>query len=164
MDEFAIITSTALVSAVILLIVLTKVIRTKKQKEFLKPLFELAIKNNSSISDFDKWNNKVIGIDKNEKNIYYLEKSKIEEKNHTISLEEIQKCKIYDTNRLVKYNNTSQKVVEKLELGILFKDASKPELIIEFFNTKETNFVLTIELQLIQKWFDIINNHIKSKN
>ena len=145
--------STSLTIGIILLIVcvlpfiLFSVINTKKRKKKIENLILKAKENNATIQEKDDWNQSIIGIDKTNKMLFFSKKSEEFDKFISINISELLKCRIERTEN--KHN-----VLEKLELELTF--ASRPTVVLEFFNKDETRLILN-EIEIIQKWQTLLN-------
>ena len=145
--------STSLTIGIILLIVcvlpfiLFSVINSKKRKKRIQNLIQKAKENNATIQEKDDWNQSIIGIDKTNKMLFFSKKSEEIDKFISINISELLKCRIEKTEN--KHN-----VLEKLELELTF--ASRPTIVLEFFNKDETRLILN-ELEIIQKWQTLLN-------
>ncbi|MBN1119215.1 MAG: hypothetical protein JXA77_18540 [Bacteroidales bacterium] len=133
-----------------------------KKKRKVEPLIKFANENNSEISDYDTWDKTLIGIDNNETNsLFFIRKLPEKEIREVINLSEISGCRISKTERKVKYEGESVNVTDRIELFFSFYNR-KPELSLEFYNSEYDQFTLSGELQLAQKWLDILNTRISA--
>ncbi|CAM4244968.1 hypothetical protein [Flavobacterium terrigena] len=145
--------STSLTIGIILVIicvfpfVLFSVNNSKKRKRRIQNLVKKAQESNATIQEKDDWNQSIIGIDKTNKMLFFSKKSEEFDKFISINISELLKCRIERTE-----NN--HKVLEKLELELTF--ASKPTVVLEFFNKNETRLILN-EIEIIQKWQTLLN-------
>ena len=145
--------STSLTIGIILLIVcvlpfiLFSVINSKKRKKRIQNLIQKAKENNATIQEKDDWNQSIIGIDKTNKMLFFSKKSEEIDKFISINISELLKCRIEKTEN--KHN-----VLEKLELELTF--ASRPTIVVEFFNIDENRLILN-EIEIIQKWQTLLN-------
>lgn len=145
--------STSLTIGIILLIVcvlpfiLFSVNNSKKRKKRIQNLIKKAQENNATIQEKDDWNQSIIGIDKTNKMLFFSKKSEEFDKFISINISELLKCRIERTEN--KHN-----VLEKLELELTF--ASRPTIVLEFFNKNETRLILN-EIEIIQKWQTLLN-------
>ena len=145
--------ATSLTIGIILLIIcvlpfiLFSVINSKKRKKRIQNLIQKAKENNATIQEKDDWNQSIIGIDKTNKMLFFSKKSEEIDKFISINISELLKCRIERTEN-------KHKVLEKLELELTF--ASKPTVVLEFFNKDETRIILN-EIEIIQKWQTLLN-------
>lgn len=139
----------------ILLIVFFQINKRKKENKKLQLLSAVASKHNSSITQHEFFGNLLIGLDEKSNYLFFINKS-LPETEEPINLSEIQKCRVVNTSRAVM--NTT--VIDKLELCFSPTDKNKPQVFLEFYNS-DNNPTLVGELQLIEKWADIIKNRLK---
>ena len=145
--------ATSLTIGIILLIVCVlpfivfSIINSKKRKKRIQNLIQKAKENKATIHEKDDWNQSIIGIDKTNKMLFFSKKSEEFDKFISINISELLKCRIERTES--KHN-----VLEKLELELTF--ASRPTIVLEFFNKEETRIILN-EIEIIQKWQTLLN-------
>ena len=145
--------STSLTIGIILLLVgvlpfiVFSIINNKKRKKRIENLIQKAKENKATIQEKDDWNQSIIGIDKSNKMLFFSKKSEEFDKFISINISELLKCRIERTEN--KHN-----VLEKLELELTF--ASRPTIVLEFFNKDETRIILN-EIEIIQKWQTLLN-------
>lgn len=145
--------STSLTIGIILLIVcvlpfiLFSVNNSKKRKKRIQNLIQKAKENNATIQEKDDWNQSIIGIDKTNNMLFFSKKSEEFDKFISINISELLKSRIERTEN-------KNKVLEKLDLELTF--ASRPTIVLEFFNKDETRILLN-EIEIIQKWQTLLN-------
>ncbi len=144
----------------ILAIVLVNSSRKKKKQQFVQTLFDLAEKNNSKISEHDRWNNTLIGIDKVAHKLFFIRKTAGNGISEAIDLSEIQKSRVANSNRIVTTKESSHNVTDKITLVLILRDPKESDIELEFYNTNRDNLFLNGELQLAEKWSEIVNNNI----
>lgn len=127
--------------------IIFSIINNKKQKKRIQNLIQKAKENNATIQEKDDWNQTIIGIDKTNKMLFFSKKSEEFDKFISINISELLNCRIERTEN-------KDKVIEKLELELTF--ASKPTVVLEFFNKDETRLLLN-EIEIIQKWQTLLN-------
>lgn len=147
MDSTSLTIGIILVIICVLPFILFSVSNSKKRKKRIQNLVKIATENNATIQEKDDWNQSIIGIDKTNKMLFFSKKSEEFDKFISINISELLKCRIERTE-----NN--HKVLEKLELELTF--ASKPTIVLEFFNKNETRLILN-EIEIIQKWQLLLN-------
>jgi hypothetical protein len=145
--------ATSLTIGIILLIIcvlpfiIFSIINSKKRKKRIQNLIQKAKENNALIHEKDDWNQSIIGLDKTNKMLFFSKKSEEIDKFISINISELLKCRIERTDNKLK-------ALEKLELELTF--ASKPTVVLEFFNKDETRILLN-EIEIIQKWQTLLN-------
>ncbi|WP_428664357.1 hypothetical protein [Runella sp.] len=132
----------------------------KKKQQLVEKLSNYGEKNKYKISRYDLWRNSAIGIDDTALGVVFTRKTKDQETWQQIDLIEIQKCRLINSGRTVSHTNGNHKVIERLELAFTHRDKSKPETILEFYNTAYDSLTLSGELQLAEKWCAIFNDRI----
>lgn len=121
-----------------------------KQKKRNKNLILKAKENDSMIHEKDSWNASIIGIDKRNKLLFFSKKSDEFDKFITINISDLLNC------RIERIEN-KDKILEKLELELTF--ASKPTIVLEFFDKNETRLIVN-EIEIIQKWQNVLHKII----
>lgn len=145
--------STSLIIGILLLVICVlpfvwfSISNSKKRKKRIDNLIKKAKENNAYIQEKDDWNKSIIGLDKTNKMLFFSKNSEEFDKFIFINISELQQSRIERTE-----NN--HKVLEKLELELTF--ASKPTIVLEFFNKEETRLIMN-EYELIQKWQTLLN-------
>lgn len=168
MDSSTTITGGFILFCIILFVIANRNKR-KKEKQFLQPLNRLAEKDNCKISQYDIWNNSIIGIDNLTNHIFFIKNIFDDEISQSIKLSDILKCRINEVgqtvtlaSRTVGIKGNVIKAFDKVELVFINRDKNKPDLIAEFYNKETGNLNLTGELQLAEKWCKIANDKIAS--
>lgn len=147
MDSTSLTIGIILVIVCVLPFILFSVNNSKKRKKRIENLVKKAKESNATIQEKDDWNQSIIGIDKTNKMLFFSKKSEEIDKFISINISELLKCRIERTEN-------KHKVLEKLELELTF--ASKPTVVLEFFNKDETRIILN-EIEIIQKWQILLN-------
>lgn len=147
MDSTSLTIGIILVIVCVLPFILFSVNNSKKRKKRIENLVKKAKESNATIQEKDDWNQSIIGIDKTNKMLFFSKKSEEIDKFISINISELLKCRIERTEN-------KHKVLEKLELELTF--ASKPTVVLEFFNKDETRIILN-EIEIIQKWQTLLN-------
>lgn len=167
MDSSTTITGGIFILFCIMLFVLINRNKRKKEKQFLQPLNRLAEKENCKISQYDIWNNSIIGIDDLTNQVFVIKNIFDVETFQCIKLTEILNCRVNEVGRTMTLASRTPgikgnviKAFDKIELVFINHDKNKPELIAEFYNKETGNLNLTGELQMAQKWCKIANDKI----
>lgn len=139
-------------------------IRSKKKKEaqFLQPLSRLAEKDNCKISQYDIWNNSVIGIDTTQNIVFAIRKKKENETSVVVNLAEIFRCRVIEVSRTSGPKEGNSIAFDRIDLAFINKDKSKADVVVEFFDANTDRLTLTGELQLAEKWCVLVNNKLAS--
>jgi len=160
MESGTLIAVLIIVVSCILLVLIVNRKKKNKEKRFIQTLLDLADKRQCKISEYDHWNNTLIGIDKDLHKLFFIRKTEEKAIIHEIDLLEIQKCKVVNTSRIVTLKESTQNVLDKLELSFTYRDQKKHETYLEFYNTNRDNLFLNGELSLIEKWSETVNENI----
>lgn len=142
------------------LIVLIRLRKKSRDQKNLEPLLSFAREYNTEISDYDTWNRTLIGLDNKEtKSLFFIRNIPGRIIREKINLSEVSDCRMYKTERKVKYHNEFVNVVDRIEVNISFYN-HQPGTIIEFYNADYDQLTLSGELQLAQKWSGMIKDNL----
>ena len=143
------------------LVIFFRIRKKNRDVKTLAPLKSFARENNSEISDSDAWSKNLIGIDKNDTgSLFFIRSLPAREIREKINLSEVLGCKVNRTVRKVDSQKDSVSVIDRIELIISFHQ-HKPDVSLEFYNTDYDQLTLIHELQLSQKWGDMIQGIVK---
>jgi len=145
---------------IILVVVIANNNKKNKKKQFVQTLSDLAEKSNCTISEYDLWNNTLIGIDNAAHKLFFIRKTAEISVNNVIDLQGVQKCRVINSSRVVTNNETNNTVIDKLELALTSPDIKIADTLLEFYNTNRDNLFLNGELPLAEKWAAIVNTNI----
>jgi hypothetical protein len=157
-------------SALIILIMLSLIIipimiinykKKVRDRKFMQSLFDLAAKSHCKLTVHDKLEHIVIGIDHIAHKLFFIRSIEGISSEIEVDLTEVTKCRYINTNRSETDNKSSQTIIEKLELGLSFNDPKKPDLALEFYNSKYDSLSLRGEPELAFKWSDLINEELQ---
>lgn len=162
MDKGSAIIVLVIVALIALPFIFHNLYKKKKDMKFLRDFISLAEKEKIVISQKELWNNcYAIGIDNDSKKIIYAIKQKEKVEGTLIDLSEVEKCRIANINRTTKSQDGKNNISDRLELIFTFRKSDIPEMVLEFYDSKE--FMSTDkELSLIENWLQIINTNLKS--
>jgi len=124
----------------------------RKGKKLVQSIHDLAKKNNGKITEIEKWNSYVIGIDSNSKKLYYASNQE-NVQSIEIDLTLVQNCKISN----IRKSKSSKTEEERLVLEFSFIDKKYPNKTIEFYNSESDGLTMQTEYQLAEKWMHFIN-------
>lgn len=139
--------------------------RKQTERKFLQALSTLAEKSNCSISEYETWNNRyAIGIDKGAHKVFFVgKKDNNDNVENEVDLSLVQNSRVINTNRSIRNGKESYQVIEQLELCFDFTDNSLPRKTLMFYNAKHESLTVAGELQLAEKWAQIVNSVIASR-
>lgn len=157
---------TGAVCLFLLIIILVSANKNKKQKQinFLKPLNNLAQSVDCKVTRNDIWNNSVIGIDEARNYVFVIQKNITGDAKLAINLSEVFRCRVTEKSRVSGPKEGNIKAFDRIDLVFTLKDKSKPEILVEFYNSDTDRLTLAGELQLAEKWCAIINNRSAQLN
>lgn len=151
----------AIVAAFILMVITLK--DTKKKDSALTELQLFAAENGSRITLSDKWNDSAIGIDEHLKMVYFINKKHGHEVKKSINLLPVRSCRLVQITRSAGEGKNLQTLTDRVEIALGYHDRSKPENFIEFYNIQYDKAFIVSELDLANKWVDIISKSLSSK-
>ncbi|MEO6904458.1 MAG: hypothetical protein ABI315_15065 [Bacteroidia bacterium] len=132
----------------------------RKEKRILQNLVDIAAKKNHKINLHELWNNSIIGMDSTNATVFYARNVKDNEASHQINLAEVEKCRVINSSKMLSNQHGNSNIIDKLELGFLFQDKNKNEVVLEFYNATYDSLILNTELQFVEKWCKLFNNKI----
>ena len=162
MDSNTIVIGGIIVLFGIILYILNSRSKKKKEAQFLQSLSRLAEKDNCKISQYDIWNNSVIGIDTTQNIVFAIRKKKENETSVVVNLAEIFRCRVIEVSRTSGPKEGNAIAFDRIDLAFINKDKSKADVVVEFFDANTDRLTLTGELQLAEKWCVLVNNKIAS--
>lgn len=129
-------------------------------KRLKNAFIDEASKRKMQIAESDIWNRKYcIGIDPVTKNVLYHRINDYTPELVQINLNEISKCRIVNTTRIAKTDNQKTAVIDAISLAFNYKNQSKPDAMIEIYNSRNnTGNVIAEEPQIAEKWERLVNN------
>lgn len=160
MDLNTIITLVSIIILLVILFVLVNIGKKKKEAKFLQSLYGLAEKTNCKLSEYERWNNSIIGIDAEGNYVFVVKKINDIESTQIINLADFQKCRVNESSRVVSTKESSTKVVDRIDLTLSNLDRNKQDTTIEYYNTAYDPLFIVRELQVAEKWSKIINDKI----
>ncbi|MBK8699008.1 MAG: hypothetical protein IPN29_05495 [Saprospiraceae bacterium] len=134
--------------------------KIKKQK-MVDALVAMAKSEGNTISQSECVGDFAVGIDKGLHTLYFYKKIKDRESHHKVDLEAVQTCTLINNSRNIQMGDGNNKIIDSLALKFTFKDKSRPDYLLEFYNGNDS-VQLSGELQAIEKWDGLINQKLKS--
>ena len=162
--DFGTIFGLVILIIIVLAVVIVNSNKKNKKKQLVQTLSDFAEKNNCKISEYDLWNNTLIGIDTTAHKLFFIRKTAESAISNAIDLHGIQKCRVINTSRVVTNKDSNHTVIDKLELALASPDAKIADTILEFYNTNRDNLFLNGELPLAEKWAVNVNTNIAGIN
>lgn len=140
--------------------ILLNISHKRKVKQNLLLLNGEAAKHNLQVSTFNTWGNTSIGMDEKANVIFFTKRTADGEIAQQVKLAEATKCRIANIKRSESDGGHHYSLTEKLELVFEMRDKSKTETALPFYDILYDGGMLTGELQVAEKWCNIINNKI----
>jgi hypothetical protein len=134
--------------------------KTAKKIKFLNPLNDLAQRNGCQIRHYDIWAESVIGIDETRNFVFVVRKTPGSEAEIAINLANIFRCRVAEISRTSGPKEGNLKVFDRIDLVFMNKEKSKPDVLVEFYDSNIDRLTLAGELQLAEKWCTLINKQI----
>lgn len=157
MELSVIIIGSAILLLIFIPIALVHKKRDKEEKAILNRLQNIAEKESQKIIKHDLWNNSAIGLD-SAGVLYFIENNSAGVKK--INLKGIKECRIINSGRAVTNHLEDPYSIRRLELALTGSHYEYEQRLL-FFDAA-VDLQINDELQLIKKWEEIINNHIKA--
>ncbi|PKP14350.1 MAG: hypothetical protein CVU08_00790 [Bacteroidetes bacterium HGW-Bacteroidetes-3] len=134
--------------------------RKKKEKQLLQSISTVANNHHCKISQHELCEEFAIGLDETANHLFFLKKTADQEIAQHVNLAEIKSCKVVKTERSVNSKDVNYKSIKNLDLQFSFLDKKNSDLLFSFYDAEE-NMELNGEIQTIEKWAKIVNNHLK---
>jgi hypothetical protein len=134
----------------------------KAERKMKQSLTSIANQNNCQISQYELCGDIVIGLDEIKNFVFFHNRSNGKTTAQAIELANYQSCKIVKTSRTIKSNKGNYTEIEKLQLSFAPITKAGNEIILNFFIVDDS-FQLNGELQVIEKWSNLINNRLNKK-
>ena len=162
MDTGTIIMGTILIAIVVVPMSLLGRNGRKTKHKLLNLLESFANKENCKISEQEVCDDFAIGIDNENKVVFFTRLSGENYETERVNLSDIKTCKSNVTSRAVSFNGRKDKVVERLGLSFIPKNSNSQPVELEFFNA-EKNTQLNGEFQALEKWQKIVSDQIQKR-
>jgi hypothetical protein len=138
--------------------ILLNISHKKRVKQNLLLLNREAGKSNLTVSTFNTWGNTSIGMDEKANVIFFTKKTPEGDMAQQVTLTETEKCRVANIKRTESDGDHHYSLTEKLEL--VFENKKKMETALPFYDIQYDGGMLTGELQMAEKWCNIINDKI----
>jgi hypothetical protein len=140
--------------------ILLNISHRKRVKQNLQRLNRQAGKYNLNVTTFNTWGNTSIGMDETANVVFFTKKTTDGDTAQQVALAEAEKCRVANIKRTESDGDHHYSLTEKLELVFETRDKKKTETALPFFDIQHDGGMLTGELQMAEKWCNIINNKI----
>lgn len=150
---------TTIIGVILVLICIIPIViinsnRKKKDRLTVKALYEYAENNLCKIDYHDMWLNAAIGIDKDNKTLFFLKGNHKEHAIKKVDLQQIRACNVLPLDGMDKAER-----IDKLELALFPQSKNEPTILLEVYNS-DISFQLANELMIARKWDRLINQMV----
>lgn len=137
--------------------------RRNSTKRLMNAFIDEASKRKIQISESDIWNRTYcIGVDPVSKHLLYNKTNDYTPELVQINLNEVSKCRIVNNTHIAKNDNQKVAVTDAISLAFNYKNQSKPEVLIEIYDSRSSKGgVAAEEAQIAEKWERLVNNIVK---
>jgi hypothetical protein len=163
MNQGTIIFLVVLALALAIPIFITSLKRKKKENFFLQRMNEFAQKNNCTLSDYQLWKDLQIGIDQQCGKFLFIRNTKDNEFSTSVDLSQVHQARVMKGERVVNTGGDKYIAVDRINLHFNFGN-NKPETALNFYNSGIDSPTTQGELQIAEKWKDIVNSWISAHN
>ncbi|HSM49319.1 MAG TPA: hypothetical protein VK872_15980 [Draconibacterium sp.] len=163
MNTSTMITVAIIIAIVLVLYLVLSMNKKNKEKKRLQALSDLASKQNCSITKYEFDSKISLGLDEKNNFLFYVKTIGENAVTRYINLSEVKKCKVVNTNRTVRFNNSNSVVVERLEISFEPNGKTVEPALLEFYNVNTDGSILNGELQLAEKWSAIVTERLNAK-
>lgn len=140
--------------------ILLNISHRKRVKQNLQRLNREAAKYTLNVSTFNTWGNTSIGMDEAANVVFFTKKTADGDTALKVALAEAENCRVANIKRTESDGDHHYSLTEKLELVFETRYKKKTETALSFFDIQHDGGMLTGELQMAEKWCNIINNKI----
>lgn len=131
----------------------------KRDQQFFQLLLDKAKALNCNITQHEVKGNIIIGLDDATNELFFVKRNRTTERLQHLNLSKMKSSRLNNVSRMVGEKESKQKVIDKLQLIFTPIDATKRDIVLEFYNSDET-LVMNGELQLIENWSKIVSDKI----
>lgn len=102
--------------------------KKERDKKLLKEFNDFVIANKLTIDKKQTLNKNIIGLDRQNMKLVFVENTNIHQHIHLIDLEELSEC------RLIKQKNERKGYINKISLQCIFKEKNEPDMILPVYD------------------------------
>jgi hypothetical protein len=157
------ITVAILIAIMLVLYLVLSMNRKNKEKKKIQALTNLASLQNCSITKYELDSKISLGLDEKNNFLFYMKTTDETTETRYINLSEVKKCKVVNTSRTARFNNSNSVVVERLEISFEPNGKTAEPVLLEFYNVNTDGSILNGELQMAEKWSAIVNERLNAK-
>lgn len=149
-----------LVTAVILPYLLFILLGRREEARLKDKFLEESQKHGLHPVETDRWNNNIIGLDKENGKVLLVQKRRTGIVAELIDLKQVRACSIHEEIIPVKINRLNENILQKLELQLILHNGSFQSLCL--YNCEETYFQ-DYELKHAERWNHSIKDALVSR-
>lgn len=147
----------ALVAAVFVPYFLFILIGQREERKLKNKFSEEAKKHQLFFDEKESWNNNIVGLDRRNAMILFVQKRKTGVIAEIISIREVRACEISKEVQTVKIEQRAEDILQRLDLKLALQDGN--EKYVNLYNCKEI-FTQDYEMRHAEKWNQLINSLI----
>lgn len=162
MEKASTILGLSLVVLTALPFIIYSVYKKMDKIKFLKDFTDMAEKANLKLSKKELLHKYyAIGIDRDSKKLFYLNKQNGHQEGTLIDLSEVEKCRLVTVDKHIKSQNNNNDKTNRLELVLTFSNSRKSEKVIELYKNPEF-MPSTDDIALVESWLGVINSNLET--
>ncbi|MEO6814534.1 MAG: hypothetical protein ABI172_11430 [Ginsengibacter sp.] len=133
--------------------------RKRKEKERLENEFDnFALENKLSIDKKQTLNKNMIGIDRENMKLIFVDRSNIPQQIELINLNELSSC------NLITQTNADKGYISNISVECAFKETNKPEILLPFYDEGKDNFNKMMRLSKKASYWEKAINLFRTEN
>lgn len=161
MDTFAIESTIIVVLIFAIIIIIAKLTRKGKTNKQVNNLYKFAEQNNSKISEYEMFEDRIFGVDKENNKLFFIRNDEERFIEKAFLLKDFEKCKINKHHTSSSNNGQSVEILDNLDLVFYPKDKVKSVEKINIYDCNFDNLTLSGEVQFAEKWCKKIEEFLK---
>jgi type II secretory pathway pseudopilin PulG len=156
-----------IVAIIILLIIAGFIIQNKmsikkRTDELIHELTNLAQNNDSTLSGYDTWKNTAIGVDSDNRWLFFIRKDQRGDIRIATDLRDIREIKKDFLERTSGLSGSQDMITENIYLNLQSSVKNKTVLL-EFFNHSEDGYSTVQQREYLDKWYGRIETIVKNQ-
>lgn len=158
--------STLIVSAILMAVIIIPFLLMRRgiknqERELYAELTDLAEKNSTEIGQYEVLKDIALATDKSQEKLFFIHKNEHLATTQTIDLNVYTTCQLEKGVKVIRSEGGDRTIIEKISL--LFKSVERKSapITLELFSTDYDSLTLAGELQLAEKWVELINNRVR---
>lgn len=132
-----------------------------KEKKSFSYIENFVTEHGSLIKTYDHLDKTYIALDDSkQKRLFFIRYTPAGEHRFVIPVSELAACRLEKTARMVQVHQQNNNVIDRIEMVLSWKDKQKTDTSLEFYNTEYNSMTMTGELQVAEKWLNLIREGI----